>query len=52
MATQARCAKCSRVSAASDLRYNTVGHFKPSRLLLWLVGGGFLAWVLMQLLVR
>jgi endogenous inhibitor of DNA gyrase (YacG/DUF329 family) len=52
MATQVRCDKCGRVSAASDLRYSAAAHFKPIRLLLWLVAGAFLVWVLVQLLAR
>ncbi len=46
MATQVRCDKCGRVSAASDLRYAAVEHLTPLRLLLWIVAGAFLIWVL------
>jgi len=37
MATQVRCDKCGRLSAASDLRYTAAEGLKASRLLLWLV---------------
>lgn len=52
MATQVRCDKCGRVFAASELRHTAAEHFKPSRLLLGLVAGAFLAWVLVQNLFR
>jgi hypothetical protein len=46
MATQVRCDKCGRLSAASDLRHTAAGGFKASRLLLWLAAAVFLVWVL------
>jgi len=47
MATQVRCDRCGRVSAASDMRHTAAAEqFKPSRLLLWLVVAAFLAWLL------
>lgn len=50
MATQVRCNKYGRVSAASDLRYAAAEHFRPSRLLPWLVAAGaLLVWLLMRL---
>lgn len=33
-----------------DLRYTAAEHFKPSRLLLWLVAAAFLVWVFIRLL--
>ena len=37
MATQVRCDKCGRLSAASDLRHMAAEGFKASRLLPWFV---------------
>ena len=37
MATQVRCDKCGRLSAASDLRHTAAEGFRASRLLPWLV---------------
>ena len=37
MATQVRCDKCGRLSAARDLRHTAAEGFKPSRLVLWFV---------------
>jgi hypothetical protein len=52
MATQRRCDNCGRVSAASDLRYTVADRFNTTRLLLWVVAAGLLAWVLVRLFAR
>lgn len=52
MATQVRCNECGHVGAASDLRFTAAGHFKPPRLLLWLVAAAFLVWALLRLLLQ
>jgi hypothetical protein len=39
MATQVRCSRCGRVSAASDLRYTVADRFLPSRPMWWLTAG-------------
>jgi len=46
MATQVRCDKCGRLSAASDLRHSAAEDFKASRLLLWLIAIAFVVCVL------
>jgi len=48
MATQVRCSKCGRLSAASDLRYAVADRFRPLRLLLGVAAGGVFAWVVLR----
>ena len=45
MATQVRCDKCGRLSAASDLRHTAAGGFKTTHWLLWLVGVACFVWL-------
>ena len=46
MATQVRCEKCGRVSAASDVRHTAADGSKGSRLLPWLVAMALIVCVL------
>lgn len=46
MATQVRCDRCGRVSAASEQRHTVADRFQPSRAVLWGLATAFLAWVL------
>lgn len=50
MATQVRCSKCGRISAANELRYTVAARFNRTRLVLWVLAAAFLAWVLWLLL--
>jgi len=52
MATQVRCGKCGRVSAASDLRTDTADKLTKPHLALWIVGVVAVLWVLVELLRR
>jgi hypothetical protein len=52
MATQVRCGKCGRVSAASDLRVAVADRFLPKKALTWflvaIVALSALAWLLLR----
>lgn len=52
MATQVRCEKCGRVSAASELRHGAAGRIKPSRLVLWLLLAALSGWLVFRFLLR
>lgn len=52
MATQVRCAKCGRVSAASDLRTDTADTLTKAHLALWIAGVVVVVWALVEFLVR
>ncbi len=45
MATQVRCDKCGRLSAAGDLRHTAAKGVNASRLLLWIVAMAFVVCV-------
>jgi hypothetical protein len=47
MATQVRCDKCGRLSAASDLRYTAAEGLKALHVLLWLVAIAFVVCIFM-----
>jgi endogenous inhibitor of DNA gyrase (YacG/DUF329 family) len=50
MATQVRCAKCGRVSAASDLRSDTADKLTKPHLALWIVGVVVVVWAVFELM--
>lgn len=50
MATQVRCSRCGRTSAASELRYTVADRFSRARVLGWAIVALFFAWVLWSLL--
>jgi hypothetical protein len=52
MASQVRCEKCGRVSAASELRRGAAGPIKRSRLLLWLLLAALSGWLVIGFLLR
>jgi hypothetical protein len=52
MATQVRCAKCGRVSAASELRTDIAGKLMKPHLALWIVGVVVVVWAVVELLHR
>jgi endogenous inhibitor of DNA gyrase (YacG/DUF329 family) len=52
MATEVRCPKCGRVSAASDLRAETADRFAKAHVGLWLVGVVVLIWAVVEFLQR
>lgn len=52
MATEVRCSKCGRVSAASNLRTETADQLAKPHLGLWIVGVVVLVWAVVELLHR
>lgn len=52
MATQVRCAKCGRVSAASDLRTEAADKLTKPHLAMWILGVAFVAWAVVELFQR
>ena len=52
MATQVRCAKCGRVSAASDMRTDSAYSLSKQHLVVWILGVALVAWAVAELLQR
>ena len=48
MATQVRCPRCGRLSAASDMRVDAAGQATRAPLLLWGLAAALLAWLLLR----
>ena len=50
MATEVRCAKCGRISAASDMRTDTADNLTKPHLVLWIVGVVVVVWAVVEFL--
>lgn len=52
MATQVRCTKCGRVSAASDMRTDAAGNRSRLHLAAWFLGVALVVWAVVELFLR
>jgi membrane protein required for beta-lactamase induction len=50
MATQVRCKRCGRISAASDMRPGVAENSMTPRAAVWLVAAALVVWAVVQLL--